>query len=75
MKIYCRRGYSATTQAEEGSTKREHQQKTEEKRANSVSIESSSSWVPDPVTGYYKPSSTQTSEGIINNNNKNTNKP
>ncbi|XP_015165241.1 late embryogenesis abundant protein Lea5 isoform X1 [Solanum tuberosum] len=70
---YCRRGYCAT-QAEEGSTKRDHQQKlVKDERANSVSSESS--WVPDPVTGYYKPS-TQTEEVIINkNNNKNTNKP
>lgn len=73
LNLVTRRGYCAT-QAEEGSTKRDHQQKlVKDKRVNSVSSESS--WVPDPVTGYYKPS-TQTEEGIINkNNNKNTNKP
>lgn len=73
LNLFTRRGYCAT-QAEEGSTKRDHQQKLEkDERANSVSSESS--WVPDPVTGYYKPS-THTEEGIINkNNNKSTNKP
>ncbi|KAH0704949.1 hypothetical protein KY290_009664 [Solanum tuberosum] len=73
LNLVTRRGYCAT-QAEEVSTKRDHQQKiVKDERANSVSSESS--WVPDPVTGYYKPSA-QTEEGIINkNNNKNTNKP
>ncbi|XP_055822291.1 late embryogenis abundant protein 2-like [Solanum dulcamara] len=73
LNLVTRRGYCAK-QAEEGSINRVHQQKImKDQRVNSVSSESS--WVPDPVTGYYKPS-TQTEEGIINkNNNKNTNKP
>ncbi|PHU01748.1 hypothetical protein BC332_31535 [Capsicum chinense] len=73
LNLVTRRAFCAT-QAERVSTKREHQHKSEEdQKTNSVSSESS--WVPDPVTGYYKPP-TQTNEEIINkNNNKNTNKP
>ncbi|KAJ8560446.1 hypothetical protein K7X08_022306 [Anisodus acutangulus] len=70
MNLITTRGYCAT-QAEEKSTKRslKSEGKSEgEERANSVSPESS--WVPDPVTGYYKPSA-QTNEGIISKNNNN----
>ncbi|XP_060171464.1 late embryogenis abundant protein 2-like [Lycium barbarum] len=70
LNVITRRGYCAP-QAEAGSTKRDHQPKSEEnQRPNSASSESSS-WVPDPVTGYYKPS-THNNEGIIN---KNSTKP
>ncbi|CAN4104730.1 unnamed protein product [Withania somnifera] len=72
LNFVTRRGYYAT-QTEAMSTKREHQQKPEDdQKANPISTESS--WVPDPITGYYKPS-THTNEEIINKNNtKNTNK-
>nr|XP_016508175.1 PREDICTED: protein SENESCENCE-ASSOCIATED GENE 21, mitochondrial-like [Nicotiana tabacum] len=53
--LITRRGYgAAVSQAETESTKRtlKSKGKQEEERATSES----SSWVPDPVTGYYKPS-------------------
>ncbi|CAN4094943.1 unnamed protein product [Withania somnifera] len=73
LNIVTRRGYCAT-QAEAMSTKRDNQQKSEDdQKANPISTDSS--WVPDPITGIYKPS-IHTNEGIINKiNNKNTNKP